>query len=77
MKACRDTFIDDDGLSECTPLTHLLNCRDHSAIDDIDVIILNHLDSLHKRHKAQFMKISMCIHNTYNRTFSLNFFRFA
>ena len=49
MKARRDTFIDDDELSEFTP-NHLLNCGDHSAIDDIDVINLNHLDSLHKRH---------------------------
>ena len=33
-----NTFIDDDGLSESTSLTHLLNCSDHSELDDIDVI---------------------------------------
>ena len=31
-------FIDDDGLSESISLTHLLNCSDHSELDDIDVI---------------------------------------
>ena len=33
-----NTFIDDDGLSESTSLTHLLNCSDHSELDNIDVI---------------------------------------
>ena len=30
--------VDDDGLSESRSLTHLLNCSDHSELDDIDVI---------------------------------------
>ena len=38
MNDRRNTFIDDDGLSESTSLTHLLNCSDHSELDDIDVI---------------------------------------
>ena len=38
MNDRRNTFIDDDGLSESTSLTHLLNCSDHSELNDIDVI---------------------------------------
>ena len=38
MNDRRNTFIDDDGLSESTSLTHLLICSDHSELDDIDVI---------------------------------------
>ena len=38
MNDRRNTFIDDDGLSESTSVTHLLNCSDHSELDDIDVI---------------------------------------
>ena len=43
MNDRRNTFIDDDGLSESTSLTHLLNCSDHSELDDIDVIIIHHI----------------------------------
>ena len=38
MNDRRNTFIDGDGLSESTSLTHLLNCSDHSELNDIDVI---------------------------------------
>ena len=37
MNNRRNTFIDDDGLSESTSLIHLLNCSDHSELNDIDV----------------------------------------
>ena len=38
-----NTFIDDDGLSESTSLTHLLNCSDHSELMTSISLIIRHI----------------------------------
>ena len=60
--------IKDCQLSRSTVTSFLLNILGHYTI----VHYNNHLYSLHKKtYKAQCIKLPICMHNKWNRTFSL------